>query len=69
MKRIFAYMAMLLILCACTKHQQQASDNETDVEMSFPTDVPDLDGYTVKGQVYADSLALVRITRCRRRSA
>ena len=54
MKRIFAYMAMLLILCACTKHQQPASDNKTDVEISFPTDVPDLDGYTVKGQVYAD---------------
>ena len=54
-------MAMLLILCACTKHQQQASDNETDVEMSFPTDVPDLDGYTVKGQVYADSRPLAGV--------
>ena len=54
MKRIFAYMAMLLILCACTKHQQQASDNETDVEISFSTNVPDLEGHSVKGQVYAD---------------
>lgn len=61
MKRIFAYMAMLLILCACTKHQQQASDNKTDVGISFPTDVPDLDGYTVKGQVYADSRPLAGV--------
>ena len=54
MKRIFAYMAILLMLYACTKVQHPSSDEKTDAEISFSTTVPDMAGYTVKGQVYAD---------------
>ena len=43
-------MTMVMILCACTKGHHQPADDE----VSFSTKVPDKEGYTVKGQVYAD---------------
>ena len=61
MKRIFAYMAMAVILCACTKVQKPSSNDESNIGMSFSTKVPDMDGYTVKGQVYADCRPLAGV--------
>ena len=61
MKRVFAWVAMVLILCSCMKDQQPVSKENIIVGMSFSTKVPDLEGYTVKGQVYADCRPLAGV--------
>ena len=54
MRRIFACMSMVMLLFACTKVQQPDSTKKLMAKMPFSTNVPDLKGYNVKGQVYAD---------------
>ena len=54
MKRVFTCMAMVMVLYACLEVQQPDTIEKMIDRKSFSTNVPDLDGCTVKGQVYAD---------------
>ena len=61
MKRIFAWVVMALTVCSCTKVQQPDSNENINAGLSFSTKVPDLEGYSVKGQVYADCRPLAGV--------
>ena len=55
MKRIVICIALAVTMISCSKDTQPAPQQEKiTVGMHFSTKVPDLKGYAVKGQVYAD---------------